>query len=458
MNLDQVASLVWRRKLVFLTILLACVGAVVALTLTLPKTYRASATLLVGGEEIQRELSLNTNLGEQLARTYTTLAANPNVADRVRDELPLELSRSELLGRMSFSPVQRTQLLQISGEGSSPAEAKLVTNSYASVFVDHVDEQFQRGDTQARLLLTEPAALPTAASKPDPPLYIGMGSILSLLLALGVVLLQERLDRRIRVAEEDESILDQPILARIPKRVRLMGEEASRVEDAFRLLKTNIDFRHQGMVRTVAVTSPGPGEGKTTVAASLATASAADGERVVLIEADLRRPGLFAMDLMQDIVRPEVGLSNYLVGAGADEIVAPHPAVPGLSVICAGPTPSNPTALLRSRKFDDLLVLLLRAHDRVVIDTPPISLGADASVLAARAEGTLYVIDASRTSKSSARAGLNQLRTIQTNLLGVVVNRAATPSFEGYYAAPAPRPVARSKAREPEPQRSGLSV
>src|SRR5687767_2898747 len=140
MSLEQIASILWRRRLLFALTFLACVAAVVVVTYRLPKSYEATATLLVGGKETQTDLPLDTGLAERLTRTYTTLAGNPNVADEVRQELPLELSRSELLDRMSFSPVERTQLLQIRAEAPSRSEAQQIANTYAAVFQGRVQQ------------------------------------------------------------------------------------------------------------------------------------------------------------------------------------------------------------------------------------------------------------------------------------------------------------------------------
>jgi capsular exopolysaccharide synthesis family protein len=459
MSIEQIASLVWRRRLFFVVTFVTCLVAVVIVTFQLPKTYQATATLFVGGKEVQNNLAVDSGLAERLARTYTTLAGNANVADEVRSKLPLRLSRTELLNRMSFAPVERTQLLEISAEGSSPQEAQLIANTYATVFSDRVAAEFAQGKSQAKVAVTEPAALPTQSFKPNPPLYIGLGTLLALLLALGVAALQDRLDRRLRIAEDDDSVLGQPILGRIPTLTVLPTGDVFDVDDSFRLLKTNIDFRDQNPVRILAITSPAPLEGKTTVRANLAIASATDGERVVLIEADLRRPKLAATGMMGDFGGQGLGLSGYLVGAGTEQdIVVSHPNVDRLSIVWAGPTPPNPASLLRSRKLEHLIETLTAEYDRIIVDTPPISVGADASVVASRAEGLLYVIDARRTSKSSAQAGLNQLRRIHAPLLGVVVNRIATPVFEGYYMTPKPRRLRLRRAQEHASRETRLPV
>jgi capsular exopolysaccharide synthesis family protein len=455
MSADQIAVALWRRRLLFAAAFLACLAAIVIVTFSLPKAYKATATLYVGDEQTNKALEFNSALGETLTRTYSTLAGNPNVADQVLQRLGLQLTRTELLKRMSFAPVERTQLLQISAEGGSSAEARLIANTYATVFAERVKAQFEAGRTQSTVSINEPATLPSSAFKPNPTLYIGIGTLLSLLLAIGAVLVRERLDKTIKITEEDDSVLGHPIIGRIPQVSGPMAYAAPDLADAFRLLKTTLDFHGERPARLLMITSPAPVEGKTSVATHLALADAVDGERVVLIEADLRRPGLAATLVASGAVRSEVGLTNYLVSsAGEDEILVPHPQFPNLHVIWSGPTPPNPTSLLRSERLTTLLNSLQTRYDRIIVDTPPVSVGADASVIASRVDSVLYVIDATKTSRTSARAGLNQLANVQANVVGLVVNKTVVPSFRAYYPAPSGL-MAPPSAAPPESRRSG---
>lgn len=434
MTIDQIAATLWRRRFLFFAVLAACLGAVVVGTLSLPKTYKTSTTLFVGvNKEVNDALAFDTNIGEQLARTYTALAANPNVADLAVKELDFGISREKLLNRMSFAPVERTQLLDISAEGGSPEEAARLANTYANVFVAHVDAQFARGDTQTKIAINEPAVRPTRPSKPNPPLYIGLGALLSLLLATGAALLRDRLDNRIRVESDEDSVLDQPVVARIPDIVNKRGEASLVASDAFRLLKTNIDFADEKETQVLMVTSPGPEEGKSTVVSQLGVTAVSDGEKVVLIEADLRRPGLASTVVGQGFDHSTVGLTNYLVGVADEErIITPQPGLPGLDVIWAGPLPPNPSSLLRSQRLATLIEHLRLEYDRVIFDTAPISVGADASVMVSRMDAALFVVDARRTKRSTAQAGLNQLEKARARVLGVVLNRSSDGSGEAY--------------------------
>ena len=460
MSLEQIASTLWRHRLLFLLTSLLCVGAVVAVTLSLPKTYKSTATLYVGvGKEVDEALAFDTNIGEQLARTYTTLAANPNVADEVLSRLGDSTDRSELLSKVSFAPVERTQLLEISAEERTPEAAERLANTYAAVFAERVEEKFEQGETQSKVSINEPAAVPLQAAKPNPPLYIGLGTMLSLMVALGLVLLRARLDDRIRISAEEDHVLDRPVVARVPVMTSKHGEESPRIRDAFRLLKTNVDFSGEDRTQVLLVTSPSPVEGKSTVSAQLAMAAMADGEKVVLVEADLRRPGLGHTLVGAGLEKtPAVGLTNYLVGAvDIDKAVTAHPRWPALDVVRSGPLPPNPASLLRSARLDTFIDELRLRYDRIVIDTSPISVGADAAVMVSRVDGILYVIDASRTKRSSAVAGLSQLEQVRAQILGVVLNRVSglTGDSYGYYYAE--QLHAGGNGRAPEAAENGKS-
>jgi receptor protein-tyrosine kinase len=432
-TIAQIASILWNRRLVFGLTLVACAAAVVLGTLSLPRAYSATATLYVGGPTAPTSY-LDTSLLEQQTRTYATLAGNASMADEVIRTNNLPLTRSQLLGKMSFAPVERTQLLLASAEGTSPQQAQQLANVYARTFADRMTQLLAEGKAPAPIAVTEPATLPDKPSKPNRPLYIGLGVVLAAFLALGVALLREQLDTRIRVAAADNTVFGEPIMARIPRIAKRSGGVSREIHDRFGLLRTNLDFFDENPARVVLVTSPGPSEGKSTTAANLALASASDGERVVLVEADLRRPGFDKTTVAEMAERAPVGLSNYLAGASTErEIVHVHPDHPELSVIWAGLIPPNPTALLTSHRLDALLDLLRLDYDRVIIDSCPISVGADASVIASVVDGVLYVIDERKTKRAQAQAGLNQLRGVRARLLGIVLNRSALQGDTGYY-------------------------
>ena len=303
---------------------------------------------------------------------------------------------------MTFAPVERTQLLQITARAGSPRDASELANRYAETFIGRVDASFRRSAAPTRISVTEPAVPPTEAASPTSPLYIGFGAILALVLGAGLVLMRERLDDRLRVGAHELEVLGQPIIARIPS----FGEDHSgpATVDAFRLLGANVDFAGEGRRQVLAITSSTPLEGKSTTAAHLALAAAQNGESVVLVEADLRLPGLRHTAVGSRREPAPIGLTNYLAGTHElEDVIAEHSA--GLSVVWPGPLPPNPTRLLGSERLRTLVAELRKRFDRVIIDTSPISVGADASVVLGHADGVLFVVDTQRAGRSRVRAG-----------------------------------------------------
>jgi capsular exopolysaccharide synthesis family protein len=456
-TLDQIASILWRRRRVFAVTVVLCMAIVAGITFSLSKTYRATTTLLVSSE--QRNFA-TTDLLEQLTRTYAHLAGNPNVAANVIKEIDPPISRSELLSRMSFSPVERTPLLQISAEGGSPEQAANLANLYSEVFVERISARAEAEASGATVSISEPAALPTDPVRPNPPLYLGLGALLSILIAFGVTLAVDRMDTRVTIPEHEATFLGQPILGRVPKFELRGGEVPREITDLFALIKTNLEFLGDGPTQALMVTSAGVEAGTSTVATCLASACVAEGERVVLIEADLRRPTLEHAISLQGTraSRWPVGLSSYLTGAAThQEILASDRARPGVRIIWAGPTPPNPMALLKSDRFDALLDLLRPHFERIIIDAPAVSAAADATLLVPRVDGVIYVIDESSTSQASGQAGLNQLTKVRAPLLGVIVNRSRVAALpQAYVAATEETAVveaSRRRARRPARRR-----
>jgi receptor protein-tyrosine kinase len=458
MTFEHLFATLWKRRLLFTVVGALLVAAVVVVTLELPKSYRATSTLFVGVTD-QEALAFGPNVGEQRARTYARLASNPNVAEETAERLPpgapvfpSGLDREEVTDRVSVAPVERTELLEITAAADEPREAQLLANLYADVVVARTERDLSSGDASSQISVGEYAGRPRNPAKPDPPLYIGVGTVLALLLAFGVVLLRERVDDRIPLGEVDTELLGHPVIARVPV---LRGKRAMAspdVIDDFRLLKANLDLSVGNRIRVLGITSGSSSEGKSTTCANFAMMAVADAERVVIVEGDLRRPGLSGTVLGDHGLSSTPGLSGYLAGeCGKDDIIFAHPDIWGLDVIWAGQVKPHPTVLLRSSRMVALIDHLRTQYDRVLLDTSPISVGADATLALSYVDGTLYVIDA-KTKLSHVRAGLRQTEKTRPPVLGVILNRAKsrTPRDYGYYAAAAPPPQAVETARGAE--------
>ena len=197
----------------------------------------------------------------------------------------------------------------------------------------------------------------------------------------------------------------------------MLADPRSPAAEAYRSLAATVQFAYADrQLQTIGVTSAAAGEGKSTTTANLAIALAEGGRRVIVVDADLRRPGqhtLFGLDRKD-------GLSNMLMG---DQTQLPllDTQTPGVRVLTSGPTPANPLEALGSRRFDHVLALARAQADFVLVDTPPAGALADAAVLAPRLDGMLLVVSAGRTKRDLARRAREQLERVNANLLGVVL-------------------------------------
>jgi polysaccharide biosynthesis transport protein len=437
MSIAEITAALWRRRLLFAITVIACFGVVALITAAVPRIYRATATIYVGND-VQK---VTTDEGEQLTRTYTTLAGNPNVAQAALTALHADLTRQQLLDKMSFAPVERTQLLEIAAEDGSPATAERYANTYANTFASYVGAQVATGKAPATVAVSQPAVEPTDPVRPKPALYLGFGALLSILVGAAVVLVRDRLDRRLRIGRRDEAVMGQTILARIPtlRPGRTDGRagnvDAARIvrSDAFRVLRTNLDRVPGGPARTIMVTSPGGGEGKTTIAAQLALTVATDREQVAVVECDLRRRAVDGGGFGDQIQRTSKGLAEYLDDAASyRQIVKPAPSIRDLTVVWSGEPVPEPGPLLHSDRLPELIEHLSGENDWVIIDTPPIAVGDDALVVSSWADGTVVVVDAQETTGPALEFGLNQLRKVRAPVLGVVINHAPPAELDAY--------------------------
>jgi protein-tyrosine kinase len=196
----------------------------------------------------------------------------------------------------------------------------------------------------------------------------------------------------------------------------MLAEPRSAAAEAYRALAANVQFSASDFQQTIGVTSAAPGEGKSTTTANLAIALAEGGRRVIVVDADLRRPGLHTLFGLDN----GDGLSSVLL---ADQAHLPlqDTLAPGVRLLASGPVPANPLEALASGRLDQVLSQARAQADYVVVDTAPAGALADAVVLAPRLGGMLLVVSAGRTKRDLARRAREQLERVNANLLGVVL-------------------------------------
>lgn len=215
----------------------------------------------------------------------------------------------------------------------------------------------------------------------------------------------------------------------IAKNLLVMNDPKSIISEAYRMLRTNLQFMGVDKpIKTVAITSSNPGEGKSTIISNLAASFATTGDRVLLIDGDLRRPRINKFFHLEN----HIGLSSFLAGDLLLEKVIQETGVPGLDIITSGPVPPNPAEILGSAKMKEFLGKVSSSYDLVLIDTPPVNTVADTSILSTRVDGMILVVEAETTSREAVLLAKQQLKKVNARILGVVLNKVKKTG-KGYY-------------------------
>jgi non-specific protein-tyrosine kinase len=207
------------------------------------------------------------------------------------------------------------------------------------------------------------------------------------------------------------------------KQLISLADPRSAAAEAFRSLYINLSFSQQERaLRTLLVTSPGPGEGKSVALANLAVVAAQMGQRVILIDGDLRAPQLNELFGL----RNDDGLTGVVAGtSGIEATLQPVAEAPGLRVLTSGPLPPSPATVLASRRLGELIAELADQADLLLLDAAPVLSVSDASVLASKVDGVLLVLNAGQTKRESARRAKEALEKVHAHIVGVVLTNVA---------------------------------
>lgn len=439
---DYLRVLRKRWRLVALCTLLALGGAAGATLMTTP-VYSAQAQLFISASSPVSDLNSAYQGGSftlQRVKSYADIVSTPPVTQPVIDSLGLDVTPQELANRIKATNPLDTVLLEISVSDPDPRLARDITNAVASQFtqvVRRLETPTGGGRPLVKVTLVKAAETPEQPDSPRPTLNLALGLLVGLAIGVGGAVLRETLDTSVTSTEEVKQITGGPVLGVVPEDPRaasqpLVDESTSvhnpRVE-AYRQLRTNLQFVDvDHPVRALVVTSAIPVEGKTVTAANLAIAMAESGRRVVLIEADLRRPrtaDYFGME-------GAVGLTNVLIGqASAHDLLQQFARLP-LWVLASGPLPPNPSELLGSHQMGELLKELGEESDVVLLDAPPLLPVTDAAVLATQCDGALLVARHGHTTRDQIAGAVAALDQVGAHLLGTVINRVPVKSGTAY--------------------------
>jgi succinoglycan biosynthesis transport protein ExoP len=339
-------------------------------------------------------------------------------------------------------------------------EAEATKTLYDGLMTKLKETALSQGLRSSNIRVVDPAMIPSTPARPAKTRNITLAMLAGLVGGIGLALLREYLDNTVKTPDDVETLARLPSLAVVPqfagsngtdkkqhlikgiaanghdKRIELVAQHLpkSQMSEAFRALRTSIllsQADHPPQV--ILVTSALPREGKTTAAANLAVTLAQLGDRTVLVDADLRKPGVGR--LLNLGSSKYAGLSSYLAGVSSlDLVTVPHPTIPNLAAIPPGPLPPNPADLLSSHKLAEAIAELRTKYKFIVIDSPPVMAATDAVILSVQTDGVLLVVRSGETPKEAFTRTRDLLNSVKCHILGVVLNAVDSSAPDYYYS------------------------
>jgi capsular exopolysaccharide synthesis family protein len=424
---------VLRRRWVLIAVTtLACVGGAAVATISATPLYQSSARwLLVAGDG---EVGANAALTFLAQReSIVALADTGPVVDRTRQlaSIPDDVSLSILTAAEDVN----TPIIATTATSSSPQAAQQALEVLPQAVAESLaDLQQIPSPSYISFEALSAPGLPGSPASPSPFRNLLVGLALGVVLGVAAAFVRDALDTRLRDVDSIEGDHSLDVLAVVPSELRremlpaLRQPQSARAE-AYRKIRTHLLFAGPaGLPRSILLTSPNPGEGKTSLATNLAVVCHQSGQSVVVVDADLRRP-MAATYLIDQ--RPERGLVDVLLGqADLEEcLVAVRP---GLLVLPSGSVPTNPSELVGSQGMADVLRQLEANADLVLVDAPPVLPVADAIHLSALCEGTVLCARAGETTETELRRSREALDRVGAHLLGVALMADPTGSGEPY--------------------------
>ena len=295
-----------------------------------------------------------------------------------------------------------------------------------------------QGGNVNTLNVVEQATVPSRPISPNIIMNVLLASAIGLVLAVGGVFIMEYLDDTVNTPDDIDRITKLPVLGTIPnfmgktypEKLITSRELADPAIEAFRSLRTNIQYSSFKPIRSLLVTSPGPSEGKSICLANLAVVMAQAGFKVVIVDADLRRP-------VQDQIFSapnDTGLTDVILADNPNgKEVLQTTNIENLRLLTAGPLLPNPYKLIESARMKTIIQQLQDDADIVLFDSPPALMVTDAAILGTEVDGTLLVVEAGHTRSADTRRAVDELKRLHVHLMGIILNRSSYNQNNHYY-------------------------
>jgi capsular exopolysaccharide synthesis family protein len=402
--------------------------------------YRASVTFFVvtSAEPGGQSAVQGDEFAQRRVNSYLELLSTDRFANNVIDASGLDLTPGQVQRMMGADSDVETVLLTATVTHESRELVERLGRAASTEFVDLVDEVENRGSGRPSVQLEVVSGPGVTKVPPRRAVAIGIPGAIGLVAGLGLAWLLELRDKTIRTEAQLRALEAAPVLGTVPFDRRLRdGPRGRRVAatsaglESFRQLRTNLEFIDvSSPVQILVVTSSIAEEGKTLTATNLAAALVAANRRVLIVEADLRRPTLD--DYFK--VGGATGLTDVIVGRADVDAALQPVGINGLMLLPSGPLPPNPSELVGSDTMVQLLESLRDRFDVVIVNTPPLLPVTDAAVLSAHADGVLVVVRAGKTTRQQLSLCMRSLEAVGARVLGTVLNMAPADRGSSYDA------------------------
>ncbi|MDW7730602.1 MAG: polysaccharide biosynthesis tyrosine autokinase [Bacillota bacterium] len=431
MDLYQIWQVIIKRwkLLVVLPLLAALISAVISLFVITP-LYQASTTLMVTRPVDTSQIYLqDIQVSRQLVGTYREIVHSRRVLDIVIANRSLPYGTEVLRSLVEVQSVRDTELINVMVTHPEPVMAKEIANEIARVFMLEITDIMQIENVS----VVDEAVEPGRPVSPRVSMNILIAFVLGLMGTFFLIFVLEFLDKTVKDPVETQAMLGLPVIGMMPviegDELAAMVNPRSPAAEAFRTLRTNIQYSSiDKQVKKILISGANPACGKSTVSANLAAVLAQGSGRVLIIDADLRRP------IQHKIFNVEVepGLSSLIFNENISLSQALHKTdYDNLLVLPCGPIPPYPSEMLASERMKKLIAQFSEEFDYIIFDSPPIIAVTDAAILSNLTDGTLLVLDYGRVRKDEAVEAYEKLKRVQANVIGAIIN--AVPQGNSYY-------------------------